>query len=106
MGATIAPAILDSLVFLPILSPHTQDPDGWVQREINYRTSAFDVQNCGMIPIKLDGADVRQADGHSVVDTVGKETTAIQEVIKEIGAIKSGASTPPFAIAENYAIPL
>jgi hypothetical protein len=99
---TIVPAILDSLLFLPILSAHTQDPSGWVQREINYRTSVFDKSNCGMIPIKLTGADVKQVDGHNVVNAMGREASAIQKIIDEVRAVKSGDSTPPFAKFDNY----
>jgi CRP-like cAMP-binding protein len=98
----IGPAILDSRVFLPLLSGHTLGPDSWVQREINYRKTAFHEDNCAMIPIKLDGAKPKeQVDGYSVIDAVGREREAIQEAIAAVLEVKKGKKVP-FATNGRY----
>jgi serine/threonine protein kinase len=97
----IKAAILDSLVFMPLLTESTSAKgkrDNWVHHEINFRSDVFGERAC-IVPVNLGGGRVAQiAPGHSPIEATGRETEAIEQIVSVVRRVRSGESPAPFSL--------
>ncbi len=94
-------ALSEALVMVPFVSTRAQGADGaqsWVQREIGYRKTLFDVENSNILPVEITpGIAAEFADGFSAVTITEGGQDAIEETISTIRQVRAGLKPPPFA---------
>jgi hypothetical protein len=97
----IQAAILDSLVFMPLLTENTAARarrDSWVHHEISFRSDVFGERAC-IVPVNLGGGRVAVfAPGHSPIDAAGREPEAIEQIVSLVRRLKDGELPPPFSL--------
>jgi class 3 adenylate cyclase len=89
--------LLDSLVLLAAISPHTMvkpSEINWVLKEIAFREAHFEPP--WILPIALPGADLdRFGLRYTMIDARHDEGTAIERAIHTVREIRSGNRQPP-----------
>jgi len=96
----IAAAILDSLVFMPLLTENTAaraGRDSWVQRELRFRSDVFGEQAC-IVPVNFGGGRVeRVAPGDLPIEAAGKEPEAIAQTVALVRNLRAGGAPLPYS---------
>jgi serine/threonine protein kinase len=97
----IEAAILDSLVFMPLLTENTAaraGRDSWVQREIGFRSNVFGERAC-IVPVNFGGGRVaRFAPGDLPIEAMGREPEAIEQTVALVHRLRAGEVPPPYSL--------
>jgi hypothetical protein len=95
--ANIQASLLDSLVLLAFISPHTMvkhRDKNWVQKEIDFREANF--TQPWIIPVALRGGDLDEYGlPYTMVDARHDEEAAIAEAIDTVREIRQGLKESP-----------
>jgi hypothetical protein len=97
----IEAGILDSLALVALVSANTMSRPldrNWVRLEIDYRQAVFERETARILPVRLAGGKPEElADGYTLIESIGCEEAAMQEVIETVKALRSAQKPPPFA---------
>jgi hypothetical protein len=92
-------AIRHARALVPLVSPHVlvrNGPDNWVMHEINAHKQYFDVRR--IYPVILRGGKHEQIlSGFRPIEVGDDEGAAIQELVRELIALRDGAVDPPLS---------
>lgn len=93
----IEKAILDSLVLIPFVSPHTMVKRGeanWVRKEIAFREANF--YSPWIIPVSLPGADLDEFRlAYTMIDAREGRERGVRDIVNLVRRLRGGEEVPP-----------
>jgi hypothetical protein len=106
--SNIEAALLDSLVLMAFISPHTMTKPrqtNWVRKEIAFREANF--SKPWIVPVGLRGADMDEFEmRYTMIDARAAEDQAIETAIDVVRDIRNGREEPPVLISRELRRPL
>ncbi|HEX5104895.1 MAG TPA: cyclic nucleotide-binding domain-containing protein, partial [Pirellulaceae bacterium] len=97
----IADGILDSKLLVALVSANTMSrplAQNWVRHEVAFRQTAFEMTTAKIVPIRLRGGKPELlADGYTIIESVGRESQAIDETVSAVRDTCEGRATLPYA---------